>query len=123
MHLYLDASFLDARCARRVENVSALLAYGVDPEGKRKLLAITIGPRESEESWAELLKQLIDRGLRRVRLVIADDHAGLVAAVKHLFPETPLQRCTVHLERNILDKTPHRLRKRIGRELRGISRQ
>jgi len=119
-YLYLDASFLDARWARRVENVSALLAYGVGLEGKRKLLAITIGPRESEESWADLLKQLMNRGLQRVRLVIADDHAGLVAAVKHLLPETPLQRCTVHLERNILDKTPHRLRKRIGRELRGI---
>ena len=51
-YLYLDATFLDARWARKVENVSALVAYAVDPDGHRRLLAITLGPEESEDSWS-----------------------------------------------------------------------
>ena len=56
-------TFLDARWARKVENVSALVAYAVDPDGHRRLLAITLGPEESEDSWSELLEQLLERGL------------------------------------------------------------
>ena len=74
-YLYLDATFLDARWARKVENVSALVAYAVDPDGHRRLLAITLGPEESEDSWSELLEQLLERGLSGVELVIADKHA------------------------------------------------
>ncbi len=116
-YLYLDATFLDARWARKVENVSALVAYAVGPDGHRRLLGITIGPEESEASWAELLTQLLDRGLSGVQLVIADEHAGLAAAVRRFLPEVPRQRCTVHLQRNVMAKVPHRLRKRVAREV------
>lgn len=67
-YLFLDATFLDARWARTVENVAALVAYGVGESGMRKLLAITVGPQESEDSWSELLRQLLERGLGGVRL-------------------------------------------------------
>lgn len=119
-YLYLDATFLDARWARSVENVSALVAYGVTQSGYRKLLGITIGAEESEETWSELLSQLAERGLHGVRLVIADDHRGLAAAVRRQIPEAQRQRCTVHLERNVLAKTPHRLRKRVAHQVREI---
>ncbi len=116
-YLYLDATFLDIRWARKVENVSALVAYAVGPTGHRRLLAITIGAEESEDSWAELLEQLLERGLSGVELVIADEHAGLAAAVRRLLPEVRRQRCTVHLQRNVLAKVPRRLRKRVAREV------
>ena len=119
-YVYLDATFLDARWARKVENVSALVAYAVGPDGHRRLLGITIGPEESEASWAELLTQLLDRGLSGVQLVIADEHAGLAAAVRRFLPEVRRQRCTVHLQRNVLAKVPHRLRKRVAREVTTI---
>ena len=92
-YLYLDATFLDARWARKVENVSALVAYAVDPDGHRRLLAITLGPEESEDSWSELLEQLLERGLSGVELVIADEHEGLAAAVRRFLPEVRRQRC------------------------------
>lgn len=95
-YLYLDATFLDTRWARKVENVSALVAYGVGMDGMRTLLGVTIGAEESEESWAELLGQLLDRGLSGVQLVIADGHRGLANAVRRLLPEMKLQRCVVH---------------------------
>ena len=119
-YLYLDATFLDVRWARTVENVSALVAYGVGKEGHRKLLGISIGAQESEASWAELLSQLVERGLTGVRLVIADAHGGLAAAARKHLPEARQQRCTVHLERNVLAKTPQRLRGRMAREVSRI---
>ena len=119
-YLYLDATFLDARWARTVENVSALVAYGVSADGRRRLLGITIGAQESEASWAELLGQLLERGLTGVELVIADEHAGLAKAVRGLLPEAKRQRCVVHLERNVLTKAPARLRGRLAREVAAI---
>lgn len=119
-YLYLDATFLDARWARKVENVSALVAYGIGPSGKRQLLAVTVGAQESEESWAELLQQLVDRGISGVRLVIGDGHAGLWKAVRRLLPEVQEQRCTVHLLRNVQAKAPKRLRARVAREVSRI---
>ena len=53
-----------------------------------------------------------------VRLVIADEHAGLAAAVRRFLPEAERQRCSVHLQRNVLTKVPHRLRKRLAKERR-----
>jgi putative transposase len=114
-YLFLDATFLDARWARTVENVSALVAYGIGLGGKRQLLAITIGTEESEDSWSDLLGQLNERGLSGVELVVADAHAGLGKAVRKHIPEAPLQRCTVHLQRNVLAKTPQRLRSRLAK--------
>ena len=121
-YLYLDATYLDARWARKVENVSALMAYGVGPDGRRRLLGITIGAEESEDSWAELLSQLVERGLSGVQLVIADEHAGLAAAVRRVLPEAQRQRCTVHLQRNVVSKVPRRLRKRLAREISALFR-
>ncbi len=122
VYLYLDATFLDARWARTVENVSALVAYGVGKDGHRQLLAITIGPEESEASWTDLLRQLLDRGLKGVKLVIADAHAGLAKAVRRLLPEARQQRCVVHFMRNVLAKAPHRHRARLGKQLSSIFR-
>ena len=116
-YIFLDATFLDARWARKVENVSALVAYGIGMDGHRQLLAVTIGAEESEDSWSELLAQLVERGLSGVQLVVADAHAGIAAAVRKHLPEAPLQRCTVHLQRNALAKAPQRLRGRLGREI------
>jgi putative transposase len=119
-YLYLDATFLDARWAKKVENVSALLAYAVGPDGHRRLLGVSLGPEESEASWSELLAELVERGLSGVQLVIADEHAGLVAAVRKFLPEARRQRCTVHLQRNVGAKVPPRLRKRVAREVAAI---
>lgn len=116
-YLYLDATFIDARWARTVENVSALVAYGVGPDGHRRLLGVHIGAQESEASWAGLLAELIKRGLSGVRLVIADDHAGLRAAARKALPEAGQQRCTVHLLRNVLSNVPRRHQRRLAREI------
>jgi putative transposase len=116
-YLFLDATFIDARWARTVENVSALVAYGVGPDGHRQLLGIHIGAQEAEASWTELLAELVARGLSGVQLVIRDEHAGLIAAARKVLPEARQQRCTVHLMRNVFTHVPQRHQKRLAREL------
>ncbi len=116
-YLYLDATFVDARWARSVENVSALVAYGIGTDNKRHLLGIHIGVSESEASWTELLAELVDRGLSGVRLIIRDEHAGLETAARKVLPEARQQRCTVHLTRNVMSNVPKRHQKRLGREV------
>ena len=119
-YLFLDATFINARWARAVENVSVLVAYGVGDDGKRRLLAVTLGSEESEASWTTLLEGLLERGLSGLQLVVSDAHAGLIKAVRRILPELAHQRCTVHLMRNVLAKTPHRLRGRVASELSKI---
>ncbi len=121
-YLYVDATFLDARWARNVENVSALVAYAVGPDGRRRLLGITLGAEELQDSCSEPLKQLLERGLSGVELVIADEHAGLAAEVRRFLPDAGRQRCTVHLQRNVLAKVPHRLRNPVAREVAAVFR-
>lgn len=120
VYLFLDATFMRARWAREVEQTAALVAYGVGLDGHRRLLGISVDLAESEASWTELLQSLIARGLRGVQLVIGDEHAGLAAAVRKLFPEAKRQRCVVHFMRNIMGKAPARLHPRLGRELSRI---
>ena len=67
-----------------------------------------------------LLRQLTQRGLNGVKLVIADAHAGLAAAVRHHLPEAKLQRCVVHLQRNAFTQTPWRLRGRLATAITNI---
>jgi putative transposase len=64
-----------------------------------------------------LLRQLAERGLSEAQLVIADEHRGLAQAVRRLAPEVWRQRCTVHLERNVLTEGPQRLRGRVAGHL------
>lgn len=113
VYLYLDATFVKARWAREVETVSALVAYGVDEDGMRRLLAVELGAAENEAAWATLIEGLVERGLDGVRLVVSDAHKGIWAAVRRFFPEVPHQRCVVHLMRNVGCHVPNRLRERV----------
>jgi len=113
VYLFLDATFVPARWARAVESVSALVAYGVDEAGKRRLLDVEMGVAEDEQSWSRLVERLVQRGLDGVKLVVSDAHQGLWNAVRRYLPEVPHQRCVVHLMRNVGSYVPHRIRERV----------
>jgi transposase-like protein len=89
-----------------VENISVLVAVGVDSEGYRKVLGVAEGCREDKESWLNFLRHLKDRGLAGVRLFISDKCLGLVEALGEVYPGSKWQRCTVHFYRNVLTVTP-----------------
>lgn len=84
---------------------AVIIAVAVNEDGKREVLGVTTGPSEAETFWTEFLRSLADRGLRGVKLVIADDHKGLRAAVRRMFNATH-QRCRIHWMRNALAYAP-----------------
>lgn len=68
--------------------MAAIIAVGVGTDGRREGLGVATGPSEAEVSWKRFLRSLADRGLRGVRLVVADDHKGLRAAAAKVFHTT-----------------------------------
>ncbi len=95
-YLYLDATYLKVRWGASVTNLALLACVGVDEEGFREVLAVEVAGSEKGVAYASLLRELIDQGLKDVRLVVSDDHEGIKAAVASELPGTEWQRCIVH---------------------------
>ena len=100
-YLWIDATYLKVRDGGRIVSTAAIIAVGVNNDGRREVLGVATGPSEAEVFWKGFLRSLADRGLRGVRLVVADDHKGLRAAASKVFHATQ-QRCRVHWMRNAL---------------------
>ncbi|WP_414476121.1 IS256 family transposase [Microvirga sp. M2] len=100
-YLWIDATYLKTREAGRIVSTAVILAVGVNADGRREVLGIATGASEAEPFWTAFLRSLADRGLRGVKLVIADDHKGLRAAATRVF-HASLQRCRVHWMRNAM---------------------
>jgi putative transposase len=102
--LFLDAIYLPVRPTGAKEGV--LCAWGIDTDGKRVLVDVCLGMRESEEDWLQLGRGLVARGLPSPLMVVADGAPGLTNAIAALWPRADRQRCTVHRLRNLLAKVP-----------------
>lgn len=92
--------------ARDEERRCVLVVLGVNEQGKKEVITLQDGFRESTKSWLTLLRQLRDRGIDPPKLVIGDGALGFWAAVTEVFPEARHQRCWFHKMGNILDKLP-----------------
>jgi len=106
MALFLDAIYLPTRPSGQKEGV--LVAWGYTTEGKRVLLAVRLGQRESHEDWLDLGRDLTRRGLRSPWLVVSDGAPGLIKAIDELWPAADRGRCAVHKLRNVVAKLPKR---------------
>ena len=100
-YLWIDATYIKVRRNGRIVSVAAIIAVGVNSDGRREVLGMDIGPSEAEPIWTDFLRKLTRRGLRGVKLVISDAHEGLKAAVTKVLGAT-WQRCRVHFMRNVL---------------------
>jgi putative transposase len=106
-YVYLDATYLHVRnTASQVTSMAAVVATGITADGSREVLGIDVGDSEDEVFWRAFLRSLRQRGLGGVRLVISDQHAGLVAALRRTFQGSAHQRCRVHFARNLLALVP-----------------
>jgi transposase-like protein len=97
-----------------------LVVIGVRDDGKKELLAVDSGYRESESSWYELFQDLHDRGLQPPQLIIADGMAGLWKAAQQVFPKTDHQRCWVHKTANVLNKMPKTMQPKVKRDWQSL---
>jgi transposase-like protein len=121
-YLWLDATYLKVREGGRIISRAVIVAVAVNADGKREVLGVATGPSEAETFWTDFLRSLADRGLRGVKLVIADDHKGLRAAARRVFNAT-LQRCRVHWMRNALAHAPAKQRAAVAAMLKTIFAQ
>ena len=120
-YLLLDARYEKLREGGVVRDAALFSAIGIGPDGRRCVLGVSCDPSEAEIHWRAFLDNLIDRGMRGVRFVVSDDHAGLKAAPRAVLPGAIWQRCQFHLAQNAIHHAPNAaIRKRIGAELRRI---
>jgi transposase-like protein len=100
-YIWLDATYVKARRDHRIVSVAVIVAVGVNSDGRREVLGMTVGHSEAEPFWVEFLRSLARRGLRGVKLVVSDAHEGLKAAITKILGAA-WQRCRVHFMRNAL---------------------
>ena len=105
-YLFVDGVWHKRSWGGSVENVSVLVAIGVDDTGHREVIGVAEGMKEDKASWEQFIRSMIERGLKGVRLVVGDRCAGLVATVGEMLPQARYQRCMVHFMRNVLSKVP-----------------
>lgn len=106
-YVYLDATYLHVRNqTSQVVSMAVVVATGVTATGQREILGLDVGDSEDEVFWKGFMTSLKQRGLTGVRLVISDQHSGLVKALRRCFQGTAHQRCRVHFARNLLAHVP-----------------
>lgn len=105
-YIWLDATYLHVRDDHHVVSKAVVIATGVSAQGHREVLGFGVGDSEDEVFWRSFLSSLRRRGLCGVRLVISDQHAGLVAALRRCLQGAAHQRCRVHFARNLLARVP-----------------
>lgn len=109
-YVYLDATYLHVRNqpgkGGQVVSMAVVVATGVAATGEREILGLDVGDSEDEVFWRAFLLSLKQRGLSGVKLVISDQHAGLVKALARAFQGASHQRCRVHFARNLLAHVP-----------------
>jgi transposase-like protein len=120
-YLVLDARYEKVRHGGSVVSCAVLIAVGINPEGHRMLLGVSVSLSEAEVHWREFLAGLQDRGLHGVKLIVSDDHSGLKAAREARFPGVPWQRCQFHLQQNAGHYVPRvSMRSEVAADLRAI---
>lgn len=106
VYIYLDGKNLKVRILNRVEVMPVLIALGVREDGVKEVLAIEPQLKEKEQTWLEVIEDLVRRGLSKPELVIIDGNKGLRNAIAQTWPGVLVQRCTVHKLRNSQLHTP-----------------
>ena len=121
-YIFVDGVIFKMRLKWSVENIPVLAAIGVTEDGTKLVLGLQSGDKESATNWREFFRDLKSRGLdgTSVRLGIMDGLPGLEKVFEEEFPNANVQRCQVHVARNVLAKVPHKVKKEVADDLRSI---
>jgi putative transposase len=121
-YLFVDGVIFKMRVGDAVENVPVLVAIGVTEDGIKIVLGMQSGDKESAANWREFFRDLKSRELKGsgVRLGVMDGLSGLEKVFKEEFPRAKVQRCQVHVARNVISKVPRKLKKEVADDLRSI---
>lgn len=121
-YLVIDARYEHVREDGNVMSEGVLTVEGVNEQGYREVIGVSLSPGEDASSWGKLFRRLIERGLEptSVVCVISDDHLGLQDALQRYFPHAAWQRCQTHYQRNAASNVPRRDRAELHDQLRDV---
>ena len=120
-YLYLDAHYEKVRQDGQVRDAAVLKASGVNAEGKREVLGVSVSLSEAEPHWRTFLTSVVDRGLRGAELITSDAHSGLANARRAVFGGVPWQRCQFHLQQNAQAYVPRQdMKTEVAADIRAI---
>jgi transposase-like protein len=120
-YLILDARYEKIRHGGSVVSCAVLIAVGINLEGHRSLLGVSVSLSEAEVHWRDFIASLQARGMHGVKLIVSDSHAGLKAAREARLPGVPWQRCQFHLQQNAGHYVPRiGMRTQVASDLRAI---
>lgn len=121
-YVFLDGVNFDMRIDGSIEKVPVLVAIGVTETGHKRVVGFQAGDKESAPTWREFFKDLKKRGLDGSKMVLGvmDGLPGLEKVFKEEFPKAKVQRCQVHVVRNVLAKVPKKLKKAVADDIRSI---
>lgn len=122
VYLWADGIHVKVRLEDDANNKQCMLVLiGATADGRKELISVVDGYRESEQSWSELLLDLKHRGLNIApKLAVADGALGFWAALRKVFPEVREQRCWVHKTANVLNKMPRSVQPKAKADLHNI---
>ena len=118
--LYIDAIHYSVRDNGGIRKLAAYVILGINTEGKKEVLSITVGDNESSKYWLSVLNELKNRGVKDILIICADGLSGIKEAIAAAFPKTEYQRCIVHQVRNTLKYVPDKDRKAFASDLKTI---
>lgn len=121
-YLYIDGTNFSMRVDNSISKVCVLVVIGVNEKNQKQVLALQAGDKESSSTWRQLFKDLKRRGLEgsKVQLGLMDGLPGLEKVFKEEFINAEVQRCQVHLARNVLTKCPAKIKEQVADDLRSI---
>ena len=121
-YIFLDGVNFDMRIDGSIEKVPVLVAIGVTETGHKRVLGFQAGDKESAPTWREFFKDLKKRGLKGSHMVLGvmDGLSGLEKVFREEFQKANVQRCQVHVARNVLAKVPRKLKKAVADDMRSI---
>ena len=118
--VFIDATHFHVRDNGQIVKKAAYVVLGIDKDGMKKVLTITIGENESAKYWMTVLNELKNRGVQDILVLCADGLTGLKDAISAIYPKTEYQRCIVHQIRNSLKYVPYTDRKELANDLETV---
>jgi putative transposase len=118
--IFCDAIYVNIKRGGKYSKEAVHVAYGVKDDNTRELLLLECNPTESSTAWKSFLEQLKSRGVEEVDLIVADGLVGFADAARTVFPYADIQRCVVHLQRNLLSKIRPKEKAEFGNDLKKV---
>lgn len=120
LYVFADGTYFTVIYGEDGCKMPILAVMGIDETGKRDVLAFTVGERENQNAWEDLLENLKNRGIQQIDLWITDGNQAMLNAIQNKFSTSQRQRCMKHKIENILGYVPEKQQESVRAELKTI---